>query len=42
MVDGEAASARAFGEEVLLLDARVEGELERDGPREDLTGMRDA
>ena len=41
MVEGEAASARAFGEEDLLLGARVKGELERDGSRERLTGVRD-
>jgi hypothetical protein len=40
MVHGEAASARALGEEDSLLDVRVESELERDSPREYLTGVR--
>lgn len=40
MVHGEATGARAFGEEDLLRDIRVKGELERHGSREHLTGVR--
>lgn len=40
MVHGEAAGAGTFGEQDPLLRVRVKGELERDGPREDLARVR--
>ena len=41
MVDGEATGASALSEQDLLLDVRIKGELERDRPRENLTGVGD-
>jgi len=32
----------ALGEKDILLNVRIEGELERDGPREDLAGVRES
>ncbi len=40
MVHGEAAGTGALGEEDSLLRVRIESELERDSPREYLTGVR--
>jgi len=42
VVDREAASARTLGEKDILLNVRIEGELERDGSRERLTGVRES
>lgn len=41
VIHGVAPSPRALGEEDSLFQVRVEGELERDGSREHLTGVRD-
>ena len=41
VIHGVAPSARALGEEDFLFGVRVEGELERDGAREHLSGVRD-
>jgi hypothetical protein len=40
VVDRETTGARALGEEDSLLEVRIEGELERDDPREQLVGVR--
>ena len=41
MIDREATGPGALGEEDPLLNVRIEGELERNGPREDLAGVRE-
>ena len=40
VVDGKTAGTGALGEQRPLLRVRVKGELERDGSREDLAGVR--
>jgi hypothetical protein len=41
VVDREAASARTLGEKEPLLRVRIEGELERDGSRENFAHVRE-
>jgi hypothetical protein len=42
VVHGETPGSGALGEKDILLNVRIEGELESDGPREDLAGVRES